>query len=79
MTQALFALNERYFLRDKKVLETVAAFPHLPVNYVQQINLLLAYPGSTAQELTKTVRDLEQTWNSVVSLPGAHYQPKFQI
>jgi hypothetical protein len=79
LTQALFALNERYFIRDKKVLDTVAKFPILPSGYIQEINRILAYPGRTVQELTKTVRDLEQTWFSVVSLPGVHYEPKFQI
>jgi hypothetical protein len=79
LTQALFALNERYFMRDKKVLDTVAKFPNLPSGYIQQINRSLACPGSTAQELTKTVSDLEHAWHSVVSLPGIHYEPKFQI
>ena len=48
ITQALFALNERYFIRDKKVLDTVAKFPHLPSGYIRQINRILACPGSTA-------------------------------
>lgn len=79
ITQALFALNERYFIRDKKVLDTVARFPILPSGYIQQINLILAHPGSTVEELTKTVRDLEQAWVRVVSLNGVHYEPKFKI
>lgn len=79
LTQALFALNERYFMRDKKVMETMAGFPKLPPGYVQQVNRLLACPGSTAPELQKTVSDLEQAWYSVVSLPGVQYAPKFQL
>jgi predicted nucleotidyltransferase len=79
LTQALFALNERYFIRDKQVMNTVASFSNLPSSYIQQINDILAGPGSTAQELTKTVSDLEQAWHSVVSLAGAQYKPKFQV
>ncbi len=79
ITQALFALNEKYFLRDKKVLETVANFPYLPSGYIQQVNRILAFPGNTAAELTKTVMDLEQAWQSVVSLPGVRYEPKFRV
>ncbi len=60
MTQALFALNERYFLRDKKIMEVVAGFPLLPSRYIQQVNHILAHPGSTAQELTESVNALEQ-------------------
>lgn len=79
MTQALFALNERYFLRDKKVMEVVAGFPLLPPGYIQQINHILAHPGNTAQELTKSVNNLEQAWRSVVALPEAQYEPKFRM
>src|SRR5512139_3707098 len=79
ITQALFALNERYFLRDKKVLETVAQFPHLPPGYIQRIDHILACPGDTAAALAKTVMDLEQAWQSVVALPGIRYEPKFRI
>jgi len=79
ITQALFALNERYFLRDKKVMDMVAKFPNLPSGYIQQTNRILARPGSTAQELTTSVSELEQAWRSVVSLTGVHYEPKFQM
>jgi predicted nucleotidyltransferase len=79
LTQALFALNERYFIGDKRVLDTAARFPNLPSGYIQQINHILAYPGSTAQELVKTVSDLEQAWYSVVSLPGVKYKPRFRV
>jgi hypothetical protein len=79
LTQALFALNERYYMRDKKVMDVMATFPNLPVGYIAQLNRILACPGSTVQELTKAVIDLEQAWHHVVLLPGVHYEPKFQI
>jgi hypothetical protein len=77
VTQALFALNEKYFIRDKQVLETLAGFPHLPAGYVQQIRHILAHPGSNAAELSRAVQELEAVWRSVVSLPGVEYEPKF--
>jgi predicted nucleotidyltransferase len=79
LTQMLFALNERYFMRDKQVLETVAHFPHLPAGYVSEIKRILARPGSTASELTTAVNALEKVWSSVAALPGAHYTPKFAV
>lgn len=79
LTQALFALNERYFMRDKQVLDTIAGFRHLPAGYAQQINRILACPGSTAQELMATVSALKQAWQQVVSLDGVAYTPRFQI
>lgn len=79
LTQALFALNERYFIRDKQVMATIATFPVLPAGYEEQINAILACPGSTAPALTATVNRLQQSWQSVVALADALYQPKFQL
>ena len=79
LTQALFALNEQYFMRDKQVMETIATFAVLPAGYREQINAILACPGSTAPALTKTVQQLTETWRSVVALTGGRYQPKFQL
>ncbi len=79
LTQALFALNETYFIRDKQVMDVVAAFPLVPAGYVQELGRLLSCPGRTAAELTRSVQDMEQLWHSVVSLPGVHYAPQFQV
>ncbi len=79
LTQALFAINERYFLRDKQVMETIAGFAILPPAYVAEVNSILASPGNSAAALTKSVSELEQTWRSVVALTGELYQPKFHV
>jgi hypothetical protein len=79
LTQALFALNERYFLRDKRVLETVAGFAQLPDGYIQLINRILSCPGSSVQDLNRSVSDLQQAWRMVVSLPNVEYQPMFRL
>jgi hypothetical protein len=79
LTQALFALNERYYLRDKEVMTTISAFPLVPDGYDAQIDAILAHPGSTALELTQTVQQLAQVWRAVVGLAGELYQQKFQL
>lgn len=79
LTQALFALNERYFLRDKKVMDTIAGFSLLPSGYIEQLQQVLAHPGQTAPELTQTVHLLEALWQSVIALPGVRYEPKFPM
>jgi hypothetical protein len=79
LTQALFALNERYFLSDKKVMEALAAFRVLPAGYVNQITHLLACPGGASAALSETVTGLEAAWRSVATLAGEIYQPKFVI
>jgi predicted nucleotidyltransferase len=77
LTQALFALNETYFLRDKRISESMARFSKLPPGYIGQIDRLLASPGGTAGALTSTVHALEACWKSVVSLEGVDYLPRF--
>lgn len=79
LTQALFALNERYFISDKKVMETIAGFSKLPADYIQRVISLLSCPGRTAEELTRSVNDLNLTWRSLVALTGELYQPKFNV
>lgn len=79
LTQALFAMNERYFLRDKMVMGTIAGFPIIPPAYVQQVNRILAHPGLSAQELSCSVDAMHRIWLAVTGLAGDLYQPKFQI
>ncbi|MCA9976359.1 MAG: nucleotidyltransferase domain-containing protein [Anaerolineales bacterium] len=78
LTQALFALNETYFMRDKRVMETVAAFPILPADYVEQVTAVLAHPGKAAKKLKQSVMSLKNAWYSIVSLTEEIYQPQFQ-
>ncbi|GIK36443.1 MAG: hypothetical protein BroJett011_02760 [Chloroflexota bacterium] len=79
LTQALFALNETYFMSDKQVMEVIARFSIRPPGYVEQISAILAQPGQTAAELSRTVAHLKAVWQSVVVLAGDIYQPKFNM
>ena len=79
LTQALFALNGRYFICDKKAMNALAQFPKLPPGYVENINRILGCPGATTQELIRSVGDMERTWQSVVSLPGVEFRSKYKV
>jgi hypothetical protein len=79
LTQALFALNEQYFISDKKVMAELALFPLLPEGYVTKLSHILAHPGETAGELSQTVTELEAVWQAVVSLAGDMYRPQFNL
>jgi hypothetical protein len=78
LTQTLFALNEKYFLNDKKVMETIASFQILPDNYTRDILGILACPGKTCLELEIAVAELEDIWSDLAELAGKRYQPKFK-
>jgi hypothetical protein len=79
LNQALFALNERYFIRYKRVMAVIDAFPLAPPRYVAEVSRILASPGYTVSKLTQSVRDLHAVWKSVVELAGGQYQPKFTL
>ncbi|MCB0072550.1 MAG: hypothetical protein KDE20_13870, partial [Caldilineaceae bacterium] len=79
LTQALFALNERYFIRDKQVMAALAAFALLPDGYVSRLEAVLANPGATADALRATVADITALWADVVALPGVDYAPRFRV
>lgn len=79
LTQALFALNERYFISDKRLMEVAANFAILPSGYIGQVTGILAHPGETVEELIHSVAQMRAVWQSVVACSGAYYQPKFNL
>lgn len=79
LTQALFALNEVYFLTDKNSMGRITNFEMAPPEYVGQVQALLARPGQTAPELRRTVTACEAAWACVVELAGDLYEPKFRL
>ena len=79
LTQALFALNERYFISDKRLMEVMAQFAILPAGYIQQITSVLAHPGETIDELTRAVAQMRAVWQGVAALAGDDYRPKFNL
>ncbi len=79
LTQGLFAMNEQYFLNDKKAIEALAAFASLPADYVERLTRLLAHVGSTSTELMSSVGELELLWKDVVTLAGGEYRSRYRI
>ena len=79
LTQALFGLNEAYFMTDKNAMEMIAKFKIAPRAHVEQMRALLAQPGQTAPELRRTVTECEAAWARVVELAGELYAPKFSL
>ncbi|PKO12202.1 MAG: hypothetical protein CVU39_25360 [Chloroflexi bacterium HGW-Chloroflexi-10] len=79
LTQVLFAINEAYFLSDKKVMGIIAAFSILPAGYAEEIGSILAHPGQTTAELHNAVFRMEAAWQSVTALTQGSYLPKFLL
>ena len=79
LTQALYALNETYFISDKKAMQQLAKFAILPAGYVEQLEVILGRPGNDPKKLSASVRSLESLWKQVVSLAGGEYRSRFNL
>lgn len=79
LTQALFALNETYFISDKQVMETIAKFDLVPPGYVDALTQTLARPGCTPEALQSAVGDMAALWKGVVELSDGAYRPQFRL
>ncbi len=74
LTQALFALNDAFFLSDKTALAEIEAFSRRPEDYAERVGDLLARPGRTAAQLQGTLAALEGLFAEVAACAGAEYQ-----
>ena len=74
LVQALFALNERYFISDKKVMDAVATFPLRPLDFVSRVERTLSQPGKNAAGLSRSLYDFETLWRETRQLAGDVYK-----
>lgn len=79
MTQALYLLNETYFMSDKSTLRELASFARLPTGYIERLGAVLGHAGQSAAELTASVGALRGLWSEVVALTDGAYRPAFQV
>jgi hypothetical protein len=79
LTQALFALNEKYFINDKKAMVELGVFRILPDGYLEQLNAVLAHPGASPRELAHSVAALDSLWRQVVALCGDEYRSRYKM
>jgi hypothetical protein len=79
LTQALYALNETYFINDKKAMVELAAFLILPAGYLEQLTAILAHPGASPAELSASVAAMDTLWRQVVALSGEEYRSRYEI
>jgi hypothetical protein len=74
LAQALFALNETYFLTDKRALRTIATFALQPEQYGERLCAVLACPGSDAAGLQASTSAVRQLWRETGRLAGEYYK-----
>ena len=68
MVQTLFALNERYCINEKGAAGQVESFPLRPMDFSERVMSVLAAPGRSADQLARSVADLEALLAEVQAL-----------
>ncbi|MGI8858559.1 MAG: nucleotidyltransferase family protein, partial [Rubrobacteraceae bacterium] len=68
LMQALFALNERYFVNEKGSVKTAGSFALCPDGFEKTVSDVLAEPGRDAAGLRTNVRRFERLVEAVRSL-----------
>jgi hypothetical protein len=77
LVQALYALNETWFLNDKRDLPEIAGFERIPENFDDRISAILATPGPTVGALNASLDALQTLFEETVALSDGMYVAKF--
>ena len=79
LVQALFAINEEYFMNDKHVDRSLAGFTRVPIDCAARLTAILSRPGRDARELRESLDSLSRLWSEVVGLTDGAYQARFDL
>lgn len=79
LIQALFALNEEYFLNDKHAHRILAQLPLVPRDFSSRLAAILARPGHDSAALQQSRSALRHLWTECVQLTSGAYQPRFTM
>jgi predicted nucleotidyltransferase len=79
LTQVLFALNETYFMSDKKAIPIIESFAIKPPDYGARVSRILAGPGDTSAALSSAVHALRQLFDEVSRNAQTGYTPKYTL
>jgi len=77
LVQVLYALNEEYFINDKRIYKDVVKFNKKPENFIDKINSILSKTGLTKEELNNTLEKIVNLFNEMVLITEGTYKPKF--
>jgi hypothetical protein len=78
LTQALFALNERYFLSDKDAARVIEGLPLHPPHFESRLAGVLARAGAEPSELQASVTCMTEIWRETVELTNGTYRSRFE-
>lgn len=77
LVQVLYALNETYFISDKRIYGDEQTFKLKPDHFSERINRILGDVGCESNKLMTTISDTETLLKEVIALCGDQYTPRF--
>jgi hypothetical protein len=77
LVQTLYALNETYFVNDKRDLTEIAAFARVPKDFGERAGAILSHPGASPERLDHSLRKLEILFHETVLLAEGAYASRF--
>ncbi|CAN5913799.1 nucleotidyltransferase domain-containing protein [soil metagenome] len=73
ITQALFALNERYLINEKGPISSAGSLPDAPPYFEATVRSVLASPGENPRQLEYSTKKLERLQETIEELCKNHY------
>jgi hypothetical protein len=68
LVQVLYALNETYYISEKKLAQDIASFSIQPERFLERIYALLGEVGTNSTQLQEALKETEELYAEVVAL-----------
>jgi len=77
LVQVLYALNETYFISDKRLHKDVEKFNRKPRDFSARIETMLGAIGSNPEQIHESLLVAQALLGEVIALCGDKYKPRF--
>ncbi|MFH0987638.1 MAG: nucleotidyltransferase domain-containing protein [Patescibacteria group bacterium] len=74
LIQAIYAINRRYFIGDKRLYRDLNKFKKLPKNFIKRANEIFGLAGKDKKSLANSISKIEKLFREVVSLTKGFYK-----
>jgi hypothetical protein len=79
LVQVLYALNETYYMSDKRFKKDVEQFNLKPQDFVTRLDHILGNIGCDSNQISETLLNTQILLNEVIELCRDQYTPKFDL
>ncbi len=79
VVQVLYAMNETYFISDKRLYKDVEQFSLKPQDFAMRLDRMLGDIGGDSKKLSETLLNVQILLSEIIELCRDHYTPKFDL